>query len=70
MWLNFQLVRNFLPTDEIFCWEVFITDEYVLLAKKFSIKDFFSKCDQIHSFPGIPSHLIKKSSMENFVFFV
>ena len=35
---------------------------------KFSIKDFFSKCDQIHSFLRIWSHLRKKSLMENFIF--
>ena len=35
---------------------------------KFSIKDFFSKCDQICSFPWIWSHLLKKSLMENFIF--
>ena len=32
---------------------------------KFSIKDFFSKCDQIRSFL---QHLLKKSLMENFIF--
>ena len=35
---------------------------------KFSIKDFFSKCDQISSFLRIWSHLLKKSLMENFFF--
>ena len=35
---------------------------------KFSIKDFFSKCDQICSFLRIWSHLPKKSFMENFIF--
>ena len=35
---------------------------------KFSIKDFFSKCDQIRSFMRILSHLLKKSLMENFIF--
>ena len=35
---------------------------------KFSIKDFFSKCDQIYSFLRFWSHLLKKSLMENFVF--
>ena len=35
---------------------------------KFSIKDFFSKCDQIRSFLRIWSHLLKKSSIENFIF--
>ena len=35
---------------------------------KFSIKDFFCKCDQIRSFLRIWSHLLKKSSMESFIF--
>ena len=35
---------------------------------KFSIKDLFSKCDQIRSFLHIWSHLLKKSLMENFIF--
>ena len=35
---------------------------------KFSIKDFFSKCNQIRSFLRIWSHLLKKSLMENFTF--
>ena len=35
---------------------------------KFSIKDFFSNCDQIHSFLWIWSHLLKKSIIENFIF--
>ena len=32
---------------------------------KFSIKDFFSKSDQIRSFLWVWSHLLKKSLMEN-----
>ena len=35
---------------------------------KFSIKDFFSKCDQIRSFLRILSQLLKKSLVENFIF--
>ena len=35
---------------------------------KFSIKDFLSKCDQIHMKLRIWSHLLKKSLMENFIF--
>ena len=35
---------------------------------KFSIKDFFSKCDQIRSFLRISSYFLKKSLMENFIF--
>ena len=35
---------------------------------KFTIQDFFSKCDQNHSFLRIWSHLLKKSLTENFIF--
>ena len=35
---------------------------------KFSIKDFFSKCDQIRRKLHIWSHLLKKSLMQNFFF--
>ena len=35
---------------------------------KFSVKYFFSKCDQIRSVLRIWSHLLKKSLMENFIF--
>ena len=35
---------------------------------KFSIKDFFSKCDQISRKLRIWSYLLKKSLTENFIF--
>ena len=35
---------------------------------KFSVRDFFSKCDKIRNFLRIWSHLMKKSLMENFIF--
>ena len=35
---------------------------------KFSIKDFFSKCDQIRCFLRIWLHLLEKSLMGNFIF--
>ena len=35
---------------------------------KFSIKDFFIKCDQVRRKLRIWSHLQKKSFMENFIF--
>ena len=35
---------------------------------KFSIKDFFSKCDQTRRNLWIWSNLLKKSLMENFIF--
>ena len=37
--------------------------------RKFSIKDFFSKCDQICRLLRIWSHLLKKSLIENFIFY-
>ena len=36
---------------------------------KISIKDFFSKCDQSHIKRRIWSQLLKKSLMENFIFY-
>ena len=46
-----------------------LTQVYVTAQKmKFSIKDFFGKCDEIRSFLRIWSHLLKKSLMENFIF--
>ena len=33
-----------------------------------SVKDFFSRCDQIRSFLRIWSHLLKKSLVGNFIF--
>ena len=36
----------------------------------FSVKYLFNKCDQIRSFLRIWSHLLEKSLMENFIFYV
>ena len=41
---------------------------YTAQKMKFSIKDFFSTCDQIRKKLRIWSHLLKKSLMENFIF--
>ena len=38
--------------------------------RKFCINDFFSKCDQIRRQLRIWSHLLKKSLIENFIFFM
>ena len=46
------------------CFEATFTAQKM----KFSIKDFFSNCDQTHSFLQIWLHLLKKSLMENFTF--
>ena len=41
---------------------------YTAQKIKFSIKYFFSKCDQMHRKLRIWSHLLKKSLVENFIF--
>ena len=46
--------------------EKFILTIHTAQKMKFSIMDFFSKCDQVCSFLQIWSHLLKKSLMENF----
>ena len=50
---NGALIRNFQRTTQ---------------NMKFSIKDIFSKSDQIHRKLRIWSHLLNKSLMENFIF--
>ena len=51
--VHIHLYRDVAYVCFIFCFDV--TQEM-----KFSIKDFFSKCDQIRSFLRIWSHLLKK----------
>ena len=43
-------------------------DLVTAVKTKFSIKNFFSKCEQIRSFPRVWSHLPKKSLIKNFIF--
>ena len=50
-----------------------ITKKYEKITEqkmKFSVKHFFSKCDQIRNFLRIWSHLLNKFLMENFFFCV
>ena len=42
--------------------------EHTAQKMKFSMKDFFIKCDQIRSFLRIWSHLLKKFLIESFIF--
>ena len=44
------------------------SETFTAQKMKFSIKDFFSRCDQIRGFLRIWSHLLKKSSIENILF--
>ena len=53
---------NFLASFKLV--QAFLTEQKL----KFSIKDFFSKFDQIRSFLRIWSHLLNKSLMENLIF--
>ena len=50
--------------------EIAVSIVTVTLHKKmkFSMKDCFSKCDQIRRFPRIWSHLLKKPLIRNFIF--
>ena len=50
-------------------WKILSCEVNTAQKMKFSIKDFFSKCDQIRSLMQIWSHLLKKSLMGNFIFF-
>ena len=45
-----------------------IKTHHTAQKNKFSIKDFFSKCDQIRRKLRIWSHLLKKSLIENLIF--
>ena len=45
-----------------------IRPSYHCTKNELSIKNFFSKCDQIRRKLRIWSHLLKKSSVENFIF--
>ena len=47
---------------------VTFTRPFIVQKGKFSIKNFFSKCDQIRRKPRIWSHLLKKSLVTNFIF--
>ena len=59
---NIYLVENILQFKGI--------SQIICTAQKMklSIKDFFSKCDQIRRKLGIWSHLLKKFLTENFIF--
>ena len=62
-----RLQHRFFPVNiskflKIISWETPLVAACVTAQKmKFSIKDFFSKCNQIRSFLRIWSHLLKKS---------
>ena len=55
-----------------FKYTIFELSFVIITAQKmkFSVKDFFSKCDQIRRKPRIWLRLLKKSLMESFIFCV
>ena len=59
---------NFSPMQ--YKWTLFKSSTVTPQRMKFSINDFFSKCDQIRRKRQIWSDLLKKSLMENFIFCV
>ena len=52
-----------------FLQEFQVVGLYIFKKMKFSIKDFFSKCDQILRELRIWLYLLKKSLMQNFTFY-
>ena len=67
--LSFPQLHRFTHPPECCAIKSLCTFQQPLhLKMKFSIKEFFSKCDQICNFLQICSHLLKKSLTENFIF--
>ena len=52
----------------MFTLKYIVMPSIITQKMKFSFKDFFCKSDRIRSFLRIWSRLMKKSSMENFIF--
>ena len=69
-WSSFlEILWKSLKGIQSIFWKHWQNDASTLHKKmKFSIKDLFSKCDQIRRFLRIWSNLLKKSLMENFIF--
>ena len=63
---------NDVKKEACLCWidEITTSSCFAPTGQKIksSIKDLSSKCDKIHSFLRIWSHLLEKSWMENFIF--
>ena len=58
-------IRSFLPQKS----EINLSNYLTAQKMTFSIKDFFSKCDQSHRKRRIWSQLLKKSLMENLIIY-
>ena len=62
-----EILKTFFLTNHL-RWLLLDLKTYIVQKMKFSIEDFFSKCDQIRRKLRIWSHLLKKSLTENFIF--
>ena len=70
-YLNYAFMIKFRFSSILFCPNISAGfEEATTTAQKmtFSMKDFFSDCDQSHRKLWIWSHLLKKPLMENFIF--
>ena len=64
-----RVIIKYLSAEQVyFEMRKYFLESFTAQKIKFSIKDFFSKCNQIHSKLRIWSHLLKKPLMENFIF--
>ena len=68
MFSSFQRNRVLLHIFNVLTDAIVILKDYTGQKMKFSIKDFFSKRDQIRSFLQIWSHLLKNYLIKNFIF--
>ena len=64
LFISQDSVKNCAMYQRYYTW----SDFYTAQKMKFSIKNFFSKCDQIRRKLPIWSHLLKKSLIEKFIF--
>ena len=64
-WFKDLLIFTKIERYILFCHDVCVYSSYLA---KFSIKNFFNKCDQIRRKLRIWSHLVKKSLNKQFIF--
>ena len=69
-YIYFNSIINYLKEAFIFQKGRHVLDPSTAQKMKLFVKDFFSKFYQIRSKLEIWSHLLRKSLMENFIFFV
>ena len=66
-WLNKKSLKYFTWNQSLKLFER-LEIENTAQKMKFSIRDFFSKCQQISSLLRICSHMLKESLMKNLIF--